>query len=138
MVDKFSKEQRSLIMARVRSCDTTPEIKVRKLLHSLGYRFRLHRNNLPGKPDIILPKYKTAVFVHGCFWHGCPTCSHARIRPKENSGYWNKKLDQNMQRDRKNVASLRDLGWRVIVIWECETKKKNLSKLSNYLKHELS
>lgn len=137
MADKFSKEQRSSIMSKVHSANTTPEIKVRKLLHSLGYRFRLHRHDLPGKPDIVLPKYRTAIFVHGCFWHGCPTCRHAQIRPKANSNYWNRKLDRNMQRDKENCAALNELGWRVLIIWECETKKKNIEALTEKLKKSI-
>lgn len=137
MSDKFTKEQRSSIMSKVRSSDTTPEIKVRKLLHSMGYRFRLHRCDLPGKPDIVLPKYKTVIFVNGCFWHGCPNCRHAQIRPETNAEYWNKKLDRNMQRDRENYAALEALGWQVLVIWECETKKRNLPQLSERLKNAL-
>lgn len=138
MADKFSKEQRSSIMAKVHSSNTTPEIKVRKLLHSMGYRFRLHRHDLPGKPDIVLPKYRTVIFVNGCFWHGCPICRHAQIRPKANSDYWNKKLDRNMQRDKETYASLKELGWNVLVVWECETKKSNLPQLGMRLKENLS
>ena len=138
MADKFSKEERSSIMAKVRSENTKPEMKVRKLLHSLGYRFRLHRRDLPGKPDIVLPKYKAVVFVNGCFWHGCPTCRHAKIRPKNNADYWNKKLDRNIQRDKDNYQKLQQLGWRVIVVWECETKDKNIPYLQERLKNELT
>ena len=117
-------------MAKVHSVNTTPEIRVRKLLHCMGYRFRLHRRDLPGNPDIVLPKYKTVIFVHGCFWHGCPTCRHARIRPVTNAEYWDKKLDRTMERDRNNMEVLKQLGWRVMVIWECETKKGSIVKLS--------
>lgn len=124
-------------MSKVHSSNTTPEIRVRKLLHSVGYRFRLHRSELPGKPDIVLPKYKTVIFVHGCFWHGCPTCHHAQIRPKSNSDYWNKKLDRNMQRDKENYSALNELGWHVLVVWECETKKKALPALIDRLRQEL-
>ena len=138
MGDTFDKEKRSSIMAKVHSKNTTPEIQVRKLLHSMGYRFRLHRQDLPGKPDIVLPKHKVVVFVHGCFWHGCPTCRHAKIRPKTNSDYWEKKLDRNIQRDKENCDSLQNLGWRVLIVWECETKKKNLSTLNDRLRRELS
>jgi len=129
MPDMFDQQKRSEIMAKVRSANTTPEIRVRKLLHSMGYRFRLHRRDLPGNPDIVLPKYKTVIFVHGCFWHGCPTCRHARIRPVANAEYWNKKLDCTMERDKNNVVALEQLGWQVMVIWECETKIKSLSSL---------
>jgi len=138
MADKFLKDERSWIMSQVHSYNTSPEIKVRKLLHSMGFRFRLHRKDLPGKPDIVLPKYQTVIFVHGCFWHGCPSCHRARIRPKANSEYWNKKLDRNMQRDKENQVSLDALGWRTLVVWECETKKKNLLELSERLRRELS
>ena len=138
MADKFTKEKRSEIMSKVRSEDTKPEIKVRKLLHGMGYRFRLHRHDLPGKPDITLPKYKTVVFVNGCFWHGCPTCRHAHVRPRQNAEYWNRKLDRNMERDRENYAKLADMGWRVVVVWECETKDKNIPALRERLKSELT
>ena len=125
-------------MSKVHSANTTPEIKVRKLLHSLGYRFRIHRKDLPGKPDIVLPRYKTVIFVHGCFWHGCPKCKPASIRPKENAEYWNRKLDKNMQRDKDNYAMLNQLGWKVLIVWECEIKKKNITELSERLRRELS
>jgi DNA mismatch endonuclease (patch repair protein) len=121
----------------VRSADTTPEIHVRKLLHSMGYRFRLQRRDLPGNPDIVLPKYKTAIFVHGCFWHGCPTCRHAKIRPVANAEYWEKKLNRTLERDRDNVAALEEMGWRVMVIWECETKKNRLEALTQNINGHL-
>ena len=133
----FSPEKRSEIMAKVHSADTTPEIRVRKLLHSMGYRFRLHRRDLPGNPDIVLQKYKTVIFVHGCFWHGCPTCRHARIRPVINAEYWEKKLDRTMERDRNNITALEFLGWRVLVIWECETKKQYRDKLSKRIRESI-
>jgi len=138
MSDKFDKKKRSEIMAKVQGANTTPEIRVRKLLHSMGYRFRLHRRDLPGEPDIVLSKHNMVIFVHGCFWHGCPSCRRARIRPKANSDYWAKKLDRNMQRDKENLVALQGMGWRTLVIWECETKKKNLSELSDRLRQELS
>jgi DNA mismatch endonuclease (patch repair protein) len=138
MADKFSAEKRSDIMSRVHSENTTPEIRVRKLLHRMGYRFRLHRTDLPGKPDIILPRYNTAIFVHGCFWHGCPTCRHAKIRPATNTGYWNRKLDRTIERDKENQRKLKALGWRVLVIWECETKKSNEESLLKKIRKEIS
>ncbi len=130
MTDVFDKSQRSRIMAKVRSKNTTPEIVVRSLLHRLGFRFRLHRKDLPGKPDIILPKYKTAIFVHGCFWHQHPGCKAAH-RPTSNTDYWNRKLDRNMVRDDNNIAHLEYAGWRVVVIWECETR--DIEELSRRL-----
>ena len=137
MPDMFDPQKRSEIMAKVHSANTTPEICVRKLLHSMGYRFRLHRRDLPGNPDIVLPKYKTVIFVHGCFWHGCPTCRHAQIRPVTNAEYWNRKLDRTMERDKNNVAALEQLGWRVLVVWECETQKSMVNDLANMLRNSI-
>ena len=117
-MDKFTVEKRSLIMSSVRSKNTKPEMRVRSILHSNGLRFRLHRNDLPGSPDIVLPKFKTVIFVNGCFWHG-HDCPKGR-RPATNLNFWNEKLDQNLRRDKENHAALQDMGWRVIVIWECE------------------
>jgi DNA mismatch endonuclease (patch repair protein) len=108
-------------MAQVKSENTSPELAIRKLLHRLGYRFRLHRKDLPGKPDIVLPKYRTVIFVHGCFWHGHPGCKRA-ARPASNTDFWNKKLDRNIERDRKAREELEKTGWRVMTIWECEIK----------------
>jgi DNA mismatch endonuclease (patch repair protein) len=133
MPDMFAPEKRSEIMAKVRGTNTTPEIRVRKLLHSMGYRFRLHRRDLPGNPDIVLPKYKTAIFIHGCFWHGCPTCRHASIRPVANAEYWNKKLERTKERDMRNKTTLEEIGWRAMVIWECEVKKSRWKELEDKL-----
>lgn len=137
MSDKFSKTDRSLIMSKVKSKNTTPEIKVRKLLYSLGYRFRLHKKNLPGTPDIVLSKYKTAIFVNGCFWHGCPLCKRSKNYPKSNSEYWDKKLKANLKRDIEVISSLNALNWKTLVIWECETKKKNLQNLKEKIQNTL-
>ena len=122
-VDMFTKERRSEIMRRITGKDTQPEIAVRRVLHRMGYRFRLHRKDLPGNPDVVLPRWKTAVFVHGCFWHGhdCKKGSGTR-RPKSNTAYWNAKIDRNVQRDTRHGRALRRLGWKRIVIWACETK----------------
>lgn len=109
-------------MAAVKSKNTKPEMQVRKILHSLGYRFRLHRKDLPGKPDIVLPKFKTVIFINGCFWHQHVGCKHASI-PQTNTEFWEKKLSNNVERDRKNYQALFDMGWKVLVIWECEVKK---------------
>lgn len=109
-------------MVANKSKDTKPEILVRKLLHALGYRFRLCRKDLPGKPDIVLPKYRTVIFVHGCFWHQHAGCK-AASRPSTNVEFWEKKFARNRERDARVEAELAALGWRVIVIWECEVKR---------------
>lgn len=110
-------------MRKVRQQDTAPEMIVRRALHRMGYRFRLHRRDLPGHPDVVLPKYKSAIFVHGCFWHGHPNCRRA-IRPASNTDYWNRRLDRNIERDQKTIADLEQAGWRVLVAWECEIKSQ--------------
>ncbi|UFW43320.1 very short patch repair endonuclease [Bradyrhizobium sp. WSM471] len=112
-------------MAQVKSKNTTPEVLVRRAAHAMGLRFRLHRKDLPGKPDLVFPKWRVAVFVNGCFWHCHVGCGRARV-PRSNKAYWVRKLDRNVQRDRQTTRSLRKAGWRVIVIWECETKRAAL------------
>ena len=124
-MDRVSKSTRSRMMSRVRGRDTKPEKRVRSLLHRLGYRFRLHRSDLPGKPDIALPKYRKAIFVHGCFWHQHPGCQRAN-RPNTNKEFWNDKLDRNVARDRKNGKKLEKLGWSYLIVWECETKDQSI------------
>ncbi len=114
-------------LSSVRSSNTKPEILVRKLLHSMGYRFRLHYKDLPGKPDIVLPKYRKVILVHGCYWHRHEGCSMTS-EPKKNRPYWDKKFERNKNRDNMNYRALSDLGWKVMVIWECETKRKGLLK----------
>lgn len=106
-------------MSRIRGRDTSPERLVRSALHRIGYRFRLHRRNLPGRPDIVLPRHRTVVFVHGCFWHRHPRCRFAYM-PKTRVPFWSAKFDENVHRDRRVRRRLRKLGWRVIVIWECQ------------------
>lgn len=118
MADIVTKKNRSELMARVRSKDTGPEIAVRSALHGLGYRFRLHRKDLPGCPDIVLPKYKTAILVHGCFWHQHSGCSKASA-PKTNVKFWSEKLRRNIERDEENKLALEKLGWAPIIVWEC-------------------
>jgi DNA mismatch endonuclease (patch repair protein) len=115
--------KRSALMKKVRQKNTSPEIAVRKLLHRLGYRFRLHRRNLPGQPDIVLPGRKKAIFVHGCFWHQHPNCARATI-PKTRTDFWKKKFEKNEERDRRKIVDLRRLDWRVLVVWECETRNE--------------
>jgi len=111
---------RSALMSRIRSRDTQPELAVRSLVHSLGYRFRIHVRNLPGVPDLVLPKYRTVIFVHGCFWHQHPGCPRARL-PKSRTDYWHPKLKRNTERDREQAGVLRRQGWSVLTVWECET-----------------
>jgi DNA mismatch endonuclease (patch repair protein) len=121
-------------MSRIKGRDTAPEKIVRSLLHREGFRFRLHSKKLPGKPDIVLPKWHTAIFVHGCFWHrhsGCSNCS----MPKSNTEFWEIKFCGNIERDRRNVAKLHEAGWNVIVVWECElaSPDKLRNRLANLL-----
>ena len=113
--------QRSRNMSAIKSKNTKPEIAVRKLLYSMGYRFRLHRKDLPGSPDIVLPKYKTVIFVHGCFWHRHENCKYATT-PKTRKEFWEKKFRENINRDNLNQANLSLKGWKIIIIWECQLK----------------
>jgi len=120
-MDTISPERRSWNMSRIRGRNTRPEMLVRSLLHSLGYRFRLNRKDIPGKPDIVLPKYRTAIFVHGCFWHRHKDCVLA-YEPKSNSEFWRKKFARNVERDAEVSMALRVVGWRQLIIWECDTR----------------
>lgn len=119
-MDRLTKAHRSWNMGRIRSKNTKPELIVRSLLHRMGYRFRLHRKELPGKPDIVLPKYQTVILVHGCYWHRHPDCKFA-YEPKSRRDFWTKKFTENVERDKRNQKALLALGWRVVVIWECQT-----------------
>lgn len=134
MVDSLTKERRSWNMSRVRSKDTKPELVVRSILHRNGYRFRLHKKGLPGKPDIVLAKYHTVIFVHGCFWHRHKNCPDATV-PKTRTDFWSQKFSQNVERDKKVQTALCQLGWNVIIVWECETLKPDylLSRLHRNL-----
>ncbi len=124
MADKVSKKRRSEIMSSVRSKDTEPELIVRKYLFSEGLRYRVNDKSLPGRPDIKLTKFKTIVFVNGCFWHGHKDCK-IYVMPKTNKKFWNDKIERNKERDKKNLRKLKKLGWNVIVIWECDIKRKS-------------
>ena len=121
-------------MSRIRAKDTRPERLVRSLLHSLGYRFRLNRKDLPGRPDIVLPKYRTAIYVHGCFWHRHEGCSLA-YTPKSNLEFWSKKFTRNEERDAEVAAALKETGWKQVVVWECETRDE--AALARRLKKSL-
>ena len=135
-MDIFTREKRSEIMAKVSSKDTKPEIIVRKFLFSRGFRFRKNVKNLPGKPDIVLRKYKTIIFINGCFWHG-HTCKRAGL-PKNNHSFWEEKIAKNKTRDIENIRILEEMGWHVITVWQCEllnvTKRENkLGEIVNIL-----
>lgn len=124
-------------MAAVASRDTSPEICVRRLIHRLGFRFRLHRVDLPGKPDIVLPRLQTVVFVHGCFWHR-HVCNAGRSMPATNQAYWRAKFERNIRRDRKVQRKLKAEGWNVIVVWECQTKGEQAARLATRLHRRLA
>lgn len=127
-MDRLTPAERSKNMSAIKAKNTSPEIYVRKLLFSAGFRFRLHDKSLPGTPDIVLKKFKTVVFVHGCFWHGHENCKKAKM-PETNSVFWIKKINQNKSRDQKVVKELIDLDFKVIVIWECACKKSKKDEL---------
>mgnify|MGYP003802609533 CR=1 FL=1 len=131
VVDRISEEQRSWNMSRIKSKNTKPEMVVRSLLHKMGFRFRLHVKDLPGKPDIVLPKYKTVIFVNGCFWHQHEGCKRATI-PKSNQEYWLTKLDMNVQKDQQIQVALIEMKWKIMIVWECELKRLDeiMEKLS--------
>jgi DNA mismatch endonuclease (patch repair protein) len=118
-MDRLTPNRRSWNMSRIRGRDTAPEREVRSLLHRQGFRFTLRRQDLPGKPDIVLPRWRTVIFVHGCFWHRHPGCKNA-VMPKTRTAFWQRKLQGNVARDEANARRLETAGWRVIVVWECE------------------
>lgn len=133
-MDIFSKSKRSEIMSKISGKETKPEISVRKYLFSKGFRYRKNVKDLPGKPDIVLPKYKTIIFIHGCFWHGHEGCKKSNL-PTTNTEFWNEKIGKNIERDRFNINNLNNKGWKVIIVWQCELKNadvmdKRLMKLT--------
>lgn len=140
MTDHLTPERRSWNMSRIRNRDTKPEILVRSILHRLGFRFTVSgpkNKTLPGKPDIVLPKHRTVIFVHGCFWHRHKNCKETTT-PKTRTEWWQAKFDGNVERDKRNQKALRKLGWKVIVVWECETKKEQqLEKTARKLVRQL-
>lgn len=140
MADRISADRRSWNMSRIRSRDTKPEVQVRSLLHRMGYRFRVCRGDLPGRPDIVLPKHKTVVFVHGCFWHRHKGCRFA-YTPKSRLDFWSKKFEANVKRDREVSKQLRQLGWKVLIVWSCalanpEALRRSLSTIGRSGAHD--
>lgn len=135
MVDNLTPERRSWNMSRIRSKDTGPERIVRSLLHRMGYRFRIHRKDLPGSPDVVLPRLKVVVFVHGCFWHRHIGCKYAYM-PKSRITFWKTKFKENLDRDKKNKQALNKAGWKIITIWECMTRY--LNELQIFLEDNLT
>ena len=125
MADHLSPENRSAHMRRIGKADTVPELEVRRIVHRLGYRFRLHRRDLPGTPDLVFPRLRSVIFVHGCFWHQ-HDCRRGAKQPSTNTAYWLPKLTRNIERDRLVRQKLEDDGWKVLVIWECQTKVPDL------------
>jgi DNA mismatch endonuclease (patch repair protein) len=132
MPDQFSPAERSRVMRAVKGGDTTPELVVRRLVHALGYRFRLHRRDLPGQPDLVFPRLGKVIQVHGCFWHR-HGCEAGQSTPASRLDYWNSKFTRNVERDRRNLRKLRRLGWSVLVVWECQTLWSKRELLSTRL-----
>jgi DNA mismatch endonuclease (patch repair protein) len=130
MVDRISPDRRSEIMARIRSKDSLPEFIVRRLVHGMGYRYRLHGRSLPGKPDLVFPGRRKVIFVHGCWWHR-HSCRQGQSVAKTNTAFWAKKMDENIARDRRAIRALKKIGWTVLVVWECQTRQPE------HLKHRL-
>lgn len=137
MADVHSKETRSYNMSRIRSKDTKPEMLVRKFLHANGFRYRLHVKDLPGKPDIVLPKYKTVIFIHGCFWHGHEGCKYYVV-PKTRTEWWLNKIQGNSGNDKKAEDLLLSNGWNIITLWECDLKKATIENTLSKLMYNLS
>lgn len=137
MADKLSPERRSANMSRIRSRDTSPEMAIRRMVHGMGYRYRLHVAGLPGKPDLVFPRLRKIIDIRGCFWHQHSGCIDSHV-PKTRVEYWAPKLERNCRRDEENARKLKELGWRVYVVWECETKAmKHLGKrLARFLRKE--
>jgi DNA mismatch endonuclease (patch repair protein) len=137
-MDTFTPNERSRVMRQVRGRDTGPEMVVRRLVHSMGFRYRLHCRELPGNPDLVFPSRRKIIFVHGCFWHG-HACRSGRNRPSSNMGYWIPKLERNKARDRANRKQLKRLGWDVLVVWECQLKRAGgiAARILRFLEHSV-
>ena len=137
MADVHSKATRSFNMSKIKGKDTKPEMLVRKFLHANGFRYRLHVKDLPGKPDIVLPKYKTVILIHGCFWHIHKDCKYFVV-PKSRTDWWMEKLNRNVENDLKSVKALKKLGWNIIIIWECSLKTSKIDKTLSSLLRKIS
>lgn len=133
-MDIWSKQKRSAVMSKIRATNTRCEVNFRRALHALGFRYRINFRNLPGVPDVVLPKYKTVIFVHGCFWHQHNQCVDGR-RPKSKTEYWDKKLSKNLERDENNRIALEKAGWLVLTVWECEIEKDLPAVVQHTIKH---
>jgi len=136
MADVHNKATRSYNMSRIKGKDTKPEMLVRKYLHAKGFRYKLHDKKLPGKPDIVLPKYKTIIFIHGCFWHGHTNCKYY-VAPKTRTDWWLNKINSNITNDKKAVTTLKKDSWKIITIWECQLKPAKVNKTLNSLLKKL-
>lgn len=129
-MDTLTREDRSRTMAAIRSKNTKPELKIRKALHAMGMRYILHDKRFPGKPDLVFPKYRTAVFINGCFWHGHKNCRRKSVKiPMTNTEYWKKKIEGNITRDIINIKAIKKRGWQVLNIWECQISETSINKL---------
>jgi len=128
MADIFSSEKRTEIMKKVRTKDTGCELTVRKIVHAMGYRYRLHSKTLPGKPDIVFKSRRKVIFVHGCFWHGHSGCSRGKM-PESNVKFWQKKIDGNKARDKQILHDLKNMGWRSLVVWQCQVRAKRIGNI---------
>ena len=137
MPDKMTPQQRHNCMSLIRAKNTRPEVLVRQYLHAAGFRFRIHVKKLPGCPDVVLPKYRTCIFVNGCFWHGHEGCKWF-VPPKTNTEFWNAKFKYNIERDKRNYSLLSEMGWKVLIVWECEIRHSDsivtLEKLTEQIK----
>ncbi len=137
MADVHNKATRSYNMSRIKGKDTKPELLVRRFLHAQGFRYKLHDKNLPGKPDIVLPKYQTVIFIHGCFWHGHKNCKYFSV-PKTRSEWWLNKIEGNKRNDRKASTALKKQGWKIITVWECQLKANKLSQTLSHIVSEIT
>lgn len=137
MTDTLTRQERSERMSRIQGKGSASEMRLRRLIHGMGYRYRLHVRTLPGTPDLVFPSRKAVIFMHGCFWHRHQGCHLARM-PKSRVAFWTEKLEANKRRDEVNTRRLKELGWRVLVIWECQMKEKNLNEVSNVVRQFLA